>query len=49
MVAGTPHGMNDVVLVIFEFGNRLVLLLIVVVGSISINLFCHSSYDGNEK
>lgn len=50
MIADTPHDMNDVVFVIFEFGGRLVLFLIViVVGSKLINSVCDSSYDENKK
>ena len=49
MIAGTPHGMDDVVFVIFEFVGRLILFLIfIVVGSKLINAVSDSGDDENK-
>jgi uncharacterized membrane protein YtjA (UPF0391 family) len=50
MIAGTPHGMDDVVFVIFEFSGRLILFLIfIVVGSKLINAVSDSGDNENKK
>jgi len=50
MIAGTPHGLDDVVFVIIEFGGRLILFLIfIVVGSELINAVSDSGDDESKK
>ena len=50
MIAGSPHGMDDVVFVIFEFSGRLILFLIfIVVGSKLINAVSDSGDNENKK